>query len=43
MKMGYRYYPFLEFNADFPRPQFYKDLYRECGLDADDIPTWPIR
>ena len=42
MKMGYRNYAFLEFNVDFPRPQFYKDLYRECGLDADDIPTWPV-
>ena len=41
--MGYRHNAFLEFNADFPRPQFYKDLYRECGLDADDIPTWPVR
>jgi uncharacterized protein (DUF169 family) len=42
-KMGYRHYAFLEYNADFPRPKFYKDLYRECGLDADDIPTWPVR
>jgi len=42
-KMGYRHDAFLEFAPDFPRPQFYKDLYRECGLDADDIPTWPVR
>jgi uncharacterized protein (DUF169 family) len=42
-KMGYRHDAFLEFAPDFPRPQFYKDLYRECGLDADDVPTWPVR
>jgi uncharacterized protein (DUF169 family) len=41
--MGYRHYAFLEYNADFPRPEFYKKLYRECGLDADDVPTWPLR
>ena len=40
-KMGYRDYAFLEMKPDFPRPDFYKRLYRECGLDADDIPTWP--
>ena len=35
-KFGYKYYSFLEMRPDFPRPQFYKMLYRECGLDADD-------
>jgi uncharacterized protein (DUF169 family) len=41
MRMGYRYHSFLEMRPDFPRPDFYKRLYRECGLDADDTPTWP--
>jgi uncharacterized protein (DUF169 family) len=41
--MGYRYCAFLEHNADFARPEFYKKLYRECGLDADDIPTWSAK
>jgi uncharacterized protein (DUF169 family) len=40
-KMGYNYHSFWETRPDFPRPEFYKRLYRECGLDADDIPTWP--
>jgi uncharacterized protein (DUF169 family) len=39
--MSYRDNSFLEMRADFPRPDFYKRLYRECGLDADDVPTWP--
>jgi uncharacterized protein (DUF169 family) len=41
IKLGYRYYSFLEMRPDFPRPDFYKRLYRECGLYADDVPTWP--
>ena len=41
-KLGYRNNPFIELSTDFPRPQFYKDLYRECGLDADDVPTWTL-
>ncbi len=41
MKMGYRYQSFLEMRPDFPRPDFYKRLYRECGLDADDTLKWP--
>ena len=41
--MGYRDNSFLEMRADFPRPDFYKRLFRECGLDADDVPTWPER
>ena len=40
-KMGYKDYAFWEMRPDFPRPEFYKRLYRECGLDADDVPTWP--
>jgi uncharacterized protein (DUF169 family) len=42
-KFGYRHHAFMETCADFPRPDFYKRLFRECGLDADDIPTWPAR
>jgi uncharacterized protein (DUF169 family) len=38
-KFGYRHHAFLEMQSDFPRPDFYKKLFRECGLDADDIPT----
>jgi uncharacterized protein (DUF169 family) len=41
MKFGYRQHAFLEMRPDFPRPDFYKRLFRECGLDADDAPTWP--
>lgn len=41
MKMGYGHHAFLEMRPDFPRPEFYKKLYRECGLKGDDNPTWP--
>jgi uncharacterized protein (DUF169 family) len=41
MKMGYRDHAFLETRSDFPRPDFYKRLYREVGLDGNDTPTWP--
>jgi uncharacterized protein (DUF169 family) len=41
MKMGYRFHSFWEMRPDFPRPDFYKRLYRECGLDADDTLKWP--
>jgi uncharacterized protein (DUF169 family) len=41
-KIGYKYHAFLEMRPDFPRPDFYKNLYRECGLDADDIRTWSL-
>jgi uncharacterized protein (DUF169 family) len=40
-KMGYRHNALWEVMPDFPRPVFYKKFYRECGLEADDIPTWP--
>ncbi len=40
-KLGYRDNALLEMRPDFPRPDFYKRLFRECGLDGDDIPTWP--
>jgi uncharacterized protein (DUF169 family) len=40
-KFGYRHHAFWEMRPDFPRPDFYKNFFRECGLDADDIPTWP--
>jgi uncharacterized protein (DUF169 family) len=42
-KMGYRYNALWEVMPDFPRPDFYKKFYRECGLEADDAPTWPAR
>jgi uncharacterized protein (DUF169 family) len=40
-KMGYRHNALWEVMPDFPRPDFYKKFYRECGLEADDVPTWP--
>lgn len=40
MKMGYRDSAW-EMRPDFPRPDFYKRLYRECGLYADDEAAWP--
>jgi uncharacterized protein (DUF169 family) len=40
-KMGYRDHALLETRSDFPRPDFYKRLYREVGLDGNDTPTWP--
>jgi uncharacterized protein (DUF169 family) len=42
MHFGYKDFAFMETCADFPRPEFYKKLFRECGLDADDVPTWPL-
>lgn len=42
MHFGYKDHAFVETCADFPRPEFYKKLFRECGLDADDEPTWPL-
>ncbi len=41
IKMGHKHAPFLEIRGDFARPDFYKRLFHECGLDADDKPTWP--
>jgi uncharacterized protein (DUF169 family) len=41
MKMGHKHGAFMELGADFSRPDFYKRLFRECGLDADDKLTWP--
>jgi uncharacterized protein (DUF169 family) len=43
MRMGYKQGAFLEMRPDFPRPDFYKRLFREVGLDADDKATWPER
>jgi hypothetical protein len=40
-KMGYRYNALREVMPDFPRPDFYRKFYRECGLEADVVPTWP--
>jgi uncharacterized protein (DUF169 family) len=42
-KMGYRHNALWEIMPDFPRPDFYKKFYRECGLKGDDVPTWPAR
>jgi uncharacterized protein (DUF169 family) len=42
MHFGLKDHVFMETCADFPRPEFYKKLFRECGLDADDAPTWPV-
>lgn len=39
--MGYRHHSFLEMRPDFPRPEFYKKLFRKIGLDADDTLQWP--
>jgi uncharacterized protein (DUF169 family) len=41
-KFGFKHNAFWETRPDFPRPEFYKKLFRECGLEADDIPTWPV-
>lgn len=41
MKRGHRHGAFLEFRADFSRPDFYRSLFRECGLYADDKLKWP--
>ena len=41
MKFGYKHNAFLEMRPDFPRPDFYKRLFRESGLEGNDIPTWP--
>jgi hypothetical protein len=38
-----RHHAFLEMRPEFPRPDFYKKLFRECGMDADDIPTRPTQ
>jgi uncharacterized protein (DUF169 family) len=39
--LGYKDHAFFEMRPDFLRPEFYKNLYRECDLEADDKPTWP--
>lgn len=41
MKRGHKNGAFIELRSDFSRPDFYKDLFRECGLDADDVMMWP--
>ncbi len=41
-KWGYRHHAFWETSPDFPRPEFYKKFFRECGLFGDDVPTWPV-
>ena len=41
MKRGHRHGAFIEFRSDFSRPDFYRNLFRECGLYADDKLKWP--
>lgn len=41
MKRGHKHGAFLEFRSDFSRPDFYRKLFRECGLQADDTLNWP--
>jgi uncharacterized protein (DUF169 family) len=41
MKRGHKHGAFIEFRSDFSRPDFYRNLFRECGLYADDRLTWP--
>ncbi len=41
MKRGHKQGAFLEFRSDFSRPDFYRNLFRECGLYADDTLKWP--
>jgi hypothetical protein len=40
--MGYQHNAFWEMRPDFPRPDFYKRLYRDLGLDANDTRTWTL-
>ncbi len=35
MKMGYKYFT-MDMRPDFPRPEFYKELYRMWGLDVEE-------
>jgi uncharacterized protein (DUF169 family) len=37
MHWGYKDHAFMEICPDFPRPEFYKRLFRACGLDSDDL------
>lgn len=41
MKWGHKHGAFIEFRSDHSRPDFYRKLFRECGLDADDTLDWP--
>ena len=41
MKRGHKHGAFIEFRSDFSRPDFYRGLFRECGLYADDKLKWP--
>ncbi len=41
MKRGHKHGAFIEFRSDFSRPDFYRGLFRECGLYADDKLEWP--
>lgn len=36
-QQGYRDHAFMEICPDFPRPSFYRQLFRASGLDADDL------
>ena len=39
LRAGYKHHAFVEITPDFARPQFYKDVFRDCGLYADDEAT----
>lgn len=41
MKWGHKHGSFIEFRSDHSRPEFYRKLFQECGLDADDKLDWP--
>lgn len=41
MKWGHKHGAFIEFRSDHSRPDFYRSLFRECGLYADDTLDWP--
>jgi uncharacterized protein (DUF169 family) len=41
MKWGHKHGAFIELRSDFSRPDFYRNLFRECGLYADDKLKWP--
>lgn len=41
MKRGHKHGAFIEFRSDHSRPDFYRNLFRECGLYADDMLDWP--
>lgn len=41
MERGHKHGAFIEFRSDFSRPDFYRNLFHECDLYADDKLNWP--